>query len=72
MKKAYYKNLATLGGQLNDWKDCADLTKGELFALSQDQRIQLTIINKYKNKFQNKTRITKRTLSRKTSPDQSS
>ena len=43
--QAYYTNLATLGGQLKDWKDCTQLTNQEMNALSEHEKIQFKIIS---------------------------
>ena len=45
ISKAYYTNLATLGGQLKDWKDCTQLTNQEMNALSEHEKIQFKIIS---------------------------
>ena len=45
LMKAYYTNLATLGGQLKDWKDCSVLTPQEMNALSEPQKVQFRIIS---------------------------
>lgn len=52
--RAYYTNLATLGGQLKDWKDCTQLTNQEMNALSEHEKVQFKIISQCQNKIKTK------------------